>query len=286
MNIKIIENRLKEYAPLSPREELNAFKEIMQEIALCALARVGFFKNAAFQGGSCLRIVYNLNRFSEDLDFILIKPDKTFVWKPFLDALQTEFKLYNLDLKILDRSKADRAIKMAFLKDDSFGKVLFFSHPRGSKDKQIIQIKLEIDTNPPLGSTFQTHFLTFPYTFSLVAQDLPSLFASKCHALLCRSYVKGRDWFDFVWYITKKVIPNYVHLQNALYQTGSWQHQNLIISPQWLIDTFRNKIRNINWQETKKDAEFFLKARDREGLTLWGQDFFLATLKKLEDLIL
>lgn len=283
MTIKIIEERLKEYSPTSGRDELNALKEITQEIALCALARANFFNIAAFQGGSCLRIIHKLNRFSEDLDFVLLEPDKTFIWEPFLRALQLEFKLYNLEFQTIDRSKADRAVKLAFLKDNSFGKVLLFSHPRGPADKQSIQIKLEVDTNPPAQSGYQTHYLDFPYTFSLVAQDLPSLFASKCHALLCRPYAKGRDWFDFVWYVSKKVIPNYVHLKNALEQTGPWQEQKLVVTADWLVEAFNKKIVTIDWEEAKKDAENFLRMPDRDGLKVWGNDFFLATAKKMAD---
>jgi len=283
MSIKIIEERLKEYAPISQRDELNAIKEIIQEIALCALARIDFFSIAAFQGGSCLRIVHKLNRFSEDLDFILFKPDTTFVWEPFLKALQLEFTLYNLEFQAIDRSKADQAIKLAFLKDTSFGKVLLFTHPRGPSDKQTIQIKLEIDTNPPAGSAFQNHFIDFPYTFSIVTQDLPTLFASKCHALLCRPYIKGRDWFDFVWYVSKKIVPNYLHLQKALEQMGPWQKQTITVSNQWLIDALIKKIETIDWAVAKEDAENFLRMHEREGLKAWGNDFFLATVKKLAD---
>jgi predicted nucleotidyltransferase component of viral defense system len=285
MSIKIIEERLKEYAPTSQRDELNAIKEIVQEIALCALARSDFFKIAAFQGGSCLRIVHHLNRFSEDLDFILHEPDKSFVWDPFLKALQLEFKLYALEFHIIDRSKADNAIKMAFLKDNSFGKVLILTHPRSVSDKQTIQIKLEIDTNPPTGSNFQSHFLNFPYPFSIVAQDLPSLFASKIHALLCRPYIKGRDWFDFVWYISKKVVPNYTHLQKAIEQVGPWKNQIVDISKDWIFSELNKKIESINWIEAKKDAENFLRIHERQGLEVWGNDFFLAMVKKFaEDL--
>jgi predicted nucleotidyltransferase component of viral defense system len=283
MSIKIIEERLKEYAPTSQRDELNAIKEIVQEIALCALARSDFFKIAAFQGGSCLRIVHSLNRFSEDLDFILHEPDKSFVWDPFLKALQLEFKLYALEFQIIDRSKADNAIKMAFLKDNSFGKVLILKHSRSSSDKQTIQIKLEIDTNPPADSTFQSHFLNFPYPFSIIAQDLPSLFAGKIHALLCRPYVKGRDWFDFVWYVSKKVVPNYTHLQKAIEQVGPWQNQVVDMSKEWLISELKNKIETINWTEAKKDAENFLRIHERQGLEVWGNDFFLATVKKFAE---
>lgn len=281
MSIKIIEDRLKEYSPVSSRDELHALKEIIQEIALSALARVNFFNKAAFQGGSCLRIVHGLNRFSEDLDFILFKPDRAFVWEPFLKSLQLEFKLYSLEFDVIDRSKADKAVKMAFLKDSSFGKVFVFTHPRGISDKQTIKIKLEIDTNPPEGSEFKTHFINFPYSFSIVSQDLPSLFSGKCHALLCRPFIKGRDWFDFVWYVSKKVVPNYVHLTKAIDQKGPWEKQNVMVTKSWLIKTLTEKIEKIDWVEAKYDVENFLKGRDRESLNVWGTDFFLDMVKKL-----
>lgn len=280
MSIKLIEERLKEYSPVSQRDELNALKEIVQEIGLCALARANFFKIAAFQDGSCLRIIHNLNRFSEDLDFIMLKPDKTFVWEPFLKALQFEFTLYNLAFEVIDRSKADNAVKLAFLKDNSFGKVLLFRHPRSSSDKQSIQIKLEIDTNPPSGSSFENNFLNFPYPFSIITQDLPSLFASKCYALLCRPYVKGRDWYDFIWYVSKKIIPNFIHLQYALKQIGPWQNQEINVTSQWLVQALNDKITTIDWQDAKRDAENFLRAHEREALNVWGNEFFLSTIKK------
>jgi len=281
MSIKIIEERLKEYAPVSQRDELNALKEITQEIALCALDRAHFFNKAAFQGGSCLRIVHGLNRFSEDLDFILFKPDNTFAWEPFLKSLQLEFKLYSLEFDVIDRSQADRAVKMAFLKESSFGKVFVFTHPRGSSDKQTIKIKLEIDTNPPAGSEFEKHFINFPYAFSIVSQDLPSLFASKCHALLCRPFIKGRDWFDFVWYVSKKIVPNYAHLTQAIDQEGPWKKQNITVTKSWLIEALTEKIEKIDWVNAKRDAENFLREQERESLKVWATDFFLAMVKKL-----
>lgn len=281
MSIKIIEERLRSYTPVSQREELNALKEITQEIALSALSRSNFFTKAAFQGGSCLRIVHGLNRFSEDLDFILLKSDREFEWGPFLKALVLEFKLYGLEFEMIDRSKADRAVKMAFLKETSFGKVFVFSHPRGPSDKQSIKIKLEVDTNPPAGSEYEKKFISFPHVFSILSQDMPSLFASKCHALLCRPYTKGRDWFDFLWYISKNIVPNYVHLSKAIDQEGAWKNQNIIVTKNWLIEALNKKIEKIDWDYARKDIENFLRARDREGLNIWGVDLFLAMTKRL-----
>lgn len=281
MNIKIISDRLKTYKPLSQREELNALKEIIQEIALCALARAGFFELAAFQGGSCLRIVHGMNRFSEDLDFMM-RVEKEFVWEPFLQELKREFVLYDLDFQIIDRSKADNAIKTAFLKDTSFGKVLILTHQRTVADKQTLQIKLEIDVNPPANSAFETQFLDFPYSFALMTQDLPSLFASKCHALLCRPFVKGRDWYDFIWYVSKKIKPNLAHFEAAIQQLGPWQNKSIICSAPWFIEALREKIIAIDWLIARQDIENFLRPHEREGLKVWSQEFFLATLNKLE----
>ena len=274
MSLKIIENRLRAYQPTNAREELSALKEIIQEIALSALARAGFFAVAAFKGGSCLRIVHKLERFSEDLDFTLIKPNETFVWDPLLKALQDEFVLYDLACEFLDRSKADQAVKQAFLKDQSFGKVLTLRYPRSSSDESVIKIKLEIDTNPPAGSKFEAHNIDFPYTFSLVTQDLPSLFAGKCHALLCRKYTKGRDWFDFVWYINKGVQPHYAYLQNALYQVGPWQGKALQMNKAWLKEALKAKIETVDWESARDDAGKFLNVVQMRALDSWGCEFF------------
>ncbi len=282
MNI-ILENRLKQYTLQSKQDELNALKEIFQEIALAALSRTDFFKYAAFQGGTCLRILYGLPRFSEDLDFVLLKTDPNFQWSLFLKTMQLEFEAYGLHLEATDRSKADIAIKKAFLKERSFGQSLTLSYPRNTSDTQSIQIKLEIDINPPEGSAFEVKYLDFPYPFSLTLQDRPSLFAGKCHALLCRKYVKGRDWFDFIWYVTQKTPINYDLLEQALYQTGPWEKQPVgTFSKDWVFEQLHAKIFSVDWIDAKKDVAQFLKPREAESLPLWNKDFFLHYCEQLK----
>lgn len=283
MSTNLIESRLKQYDIRSQQEELNALKEIIQELALAALSRTDFFKIAGFQGGTSLRIIYGLYRFSEDLDFVLIKPDLHFKWDLFLKNIQLEFETYGLHLEVQDRSKVEDTIKKAFLKENSFGQVLTLSFPRKISDIQKIRIKLEIDTRPPEGSQFETKFLDFPYPYSIVMQDLPSLFAGKCHALLCRSYTKGRDWFDFVWYASRKTPINYKLLQNALYQTGPWQNENLKITKQWITTQLKEKIETIDWKYAKDDVIRFLKPREAESLQLWSGSFFINYVEKLEE---
>ncbi len=143
--MEVIENRIRQYNPINKQEELNAFKEISQELALSALSRSGFFGQAAFLGGTCLRIIHGLQRFSEDLDFSLKTSNTGFSWSPYLEEISQEFAAYGLNLKTIDRSKAPSAVRKAFLKEDSFGQVLQLAYQRNRSDKQVVQIKLEID---------------------------------------------------------------------------------------------------------------------------------------------
>ena len=281
MEIRIIEERIREYQPSNKEEELNAFKEIIQEIVLSALSRTSFFKHGAFQGGTCLPIVYGLNRFSEDMDFILFKPERHFEWKHFFHEIELEFRAYGLRLEVKDRSKAPDIVKKAFLKESSFGQVLKFIYERSRSDVQVVNIKLEIDTNPPEGSKFETKIISFPEPFTIVSQDLPSLFAGKIHALVCREYVKGRDWFDFVWYSAKKTSVNGSFLKNALMQQGPWKGQLLSLNDQWLKENLKMKIEGINWEAAKNDVQPFLRKKQLRILDLWNKDYF----KDLADLL-
>lgn len=275
MEITTIEERIKEYQPKNKEEELNAFKEIAQEIVLSSLSRADFFKHAAFQGGTCLRIVHGLNRFSEDLDFILFREDKDFKWSHYFNEIELEFKGYGFTLEVKDRSKADNAVKKAFLKENSFGQVLKLIYERTRSDVQIVNIKLEVDTNPPMESGFETKIISFPEPFSIVVQDLPSLFAGKLHALLCREYVKGRDWYDFIWYVSRKTKTNFLNLQNALFQQGPWKGKELMVNNKWVNENLRKKIESINWDITKNDIRPFLRERQLRTLELWNKDFFI-----------
>ena len=282
MKIDIIQDRLKHYDLRSKQAKENAIKEICQEVALAGLARENFFKTAMFQGGTCLRIMHGLKRFSEDLDFILMTPNKAFDWEPYLRAITVEFEAFGLSLEVIDRSEADNTIKKAFLKEGSFGKVLNLQYSRVPSDKQKILIKLEVDTNPPDGSIPETHYLDYPYPFSIVTQNIPSLFAGKCHALLCREYIKGRDWFDFIWYIQNKHKVNFPFLKNALEQCGPYQNTTISMSNDWLCTALENKINALDWKVVAADVLKFLPAELSHLIDHWDKPMFLALLNKLD----
>ncbi len=277
--IELIRQRLAFYNAKDALEEEQATKEILQEVALYALWRGGFFEIAAFQGGTSLRILHKLPRFSEDLDFILLQPS-AFDWGRYLKPLLTGLTEFGLQSEVLDKSKMDRNIREALLKNDSIGNQLNLRFNRG-RNSPTLKIKLEIDINPPAGSTFAYTYLDFPLDFEVCHQDLPSNFALKIHALLCRPYLKGRDWYDLNWYIKQSVQPNWPHLRAALNQIGPWKGQQQAIDTRWVVDKLKEKIATIDWKAAAADVERFLGPAERESLKLWSARFFSTKVAQL-----
>lgn len=278
--IELIQRRLDSYNPANQVEEEQAVKEILQEIALYALWRVGFFEVAAFQGGTSLRILHKLPRFSEDLDFILKVPDPKFEWGHYLEKLLEGLQEFGLKSEVLDKSHMDQRVKKALLKDNSIANQLNLTFYRGHAGQKL-NIKLEIDINPPQGSGYEYTYLDFPLDFEVCHQDLSSNFALKMHALLCRTYLKGRDWYDFSWYVTQKVQPNIPHLQAALYQYGPWAGQDIAVDNDWLRNAMLEKVATVDWQDAATDVARFLKTIERQGLQLWSERFFRAKVENL-----
>lgn len=284
MSVEIIQQKLLTYQCQTVLDQENALKEIAQEIALMALSRAGFFRVAAFQGGTCLRILYGLQRFSEDLDFVLEKPDPAFDWEKYIQSIREEFNAYGYTLEVTNKSRLDKTMKTAFLKADSEGGILVLKDSRTNRPK--LQIKLEIDTNPPEGSEYELKYLDFPLSYSVQTQNLPSLFAGKSHALLCRDYTKGRDWYDFTWYIARQTPINFSLLSKAIQQTGPWKNQNILITPEWFLQELKAKISSIKWDDAKKDVARFLRPRELLALDVWSKEFFISRVDKLQEYLL
>jgi predicted nucleotidyltransferase component of viral defense system len=279
--IEFIQKRLDGYGATNSVEEGQATKEIIQEVALYALWRAGFFEVAAFQGGTSLRILHALPRFSEDLDFMLKEPDPAFDWSGYLVQLLACFGEYGLKSEALSKGRMEQRIKKAVIKDSSLTSQLNLSFYQGHAGQKI-NIKLEIDVEPPAESGYEYTYLDFPTDFEVCHQDLSSNFALKIHALLCRGYLKGRDWYDFNWYIKQGVSPNLPHLKNALVQYGPWQGQgDLAVDRAWLTAVLQEKITGIDWAEATGDVERFLKPAEAQSLSLWSTRFFSAKLEQL-----
>jgi len=281
VSVSFIQDRLNSFNCQSVQEEENAIREIAQEVILGGLSRGGFFKEAVFQGGTCLRILYNLERFSEDLDFVLSEPNSKFCIDPYLEGLNAELKVYGFNFDIKDRKEVSGAVQKQFIKDNSLVKLLTFQHLKPGRSTRNIKVKIEVDTNPPNNSISEVKYHDFPFPYEVVTQDLPSLFASKSHALLCREYMKGRDWYDFVWYVSRKCSVNYQLLSSALDQHGPWNGMGIQVDKKWYLEEIKNRIKRIDIQKVKEDVLRFIKPHDLPSIEIWSVDFFLDRLNKL-----
>ena len=280
---ELLGERINDYAPTNALEQENVLQELMQHFVLAALSRAGLFSEAAFHGGTCLRILFGMNRFSEDLDFLLRQPTPDFAWAPYLEKTRRDCEEEGIVFEAQDRSDAGRAVRKAFLKTDSVGQLLTLTLPYSRNPRRKIKIKLEIDTNPPAGSHFQTGYITFPQTAAITTQTLESGFATKSHALLCREYTKGRDWYDFLWYISKATVPDFGLLGNALDQVGPWAGRKLRVTGGWYVDSVRQRIEEIDWDVARADVSRFVSAKEQQGLELWDSDLFMYHLNRLAE---
>jgi predicted nucleotidyltransferase component of viral defense system len=281
MSVQLIQQRLNSYSVHTQMEEEHAVREITQEVVLVALGRTDFFQKAAFHGGTCLRIFHGLNRFSEDLDFALKVPDPSFVLEPYLKSVCDELSAFGYAFEIQSRANSGTAVQKAFLKDDSIGQLLTLDYRPAAGPMRKIRVKLEVDTRPPDGAEFEISYQDFPFVSSVTTYDLPSLFAGKLHALICREYVKGRDWYDFVWYTAMRVSPNYTLLASALEQTGH-RKDAAPLDRTGCIDMLEEKINSIDWKQARSDVERFVKPNELPSLELWSREFFLSRSRKLD----
>jgi len=276
---ELLRTRIRDRASSSAVDAEQALKETLQEIALYALWQTDFFELALFHGGTSLRLLHGLPRFSEDLDFLAIAPEPHFRWSGYFDALTRVMREFGVKCELKELNP-ERAVRKALLKDNSIVSQLNLAIV---DSRRKLKVKLEIDTHPPAGSGAIWQFAEFPADFEVHTQDLASNFALKLHALLCREYLKGRDWYDFVWYCRQRVVPNSELLRHALQQTGPWRDRDVKPGPTWLTEALEAKVREIDWARAARDVEPFLHASERASLTVWSERFFLAKVKQLSD---
>jgi len=192
-------------------------------------------------------------------------------------------KAYGYDIEITDRSRADIAVRKVFLKDDSLGKVLQLQYADRSGPPKKIRIKLEVDANPPSESGMEIKYVDFPFVSSVTVQDKPSLFAGKVHALLCREYVKGRDWYDFLWYTSQNIGINYEFFSSALRQQGPWQGARIDVDLKWCVEHLEEKVTSIDWAAAREDVRRFVRVTEQPSLELWGGELFISQVRKIKE---
>ena len=262
-------------------------KEIVQEIVLCGLSRGGFFKDAAFYGGTALRIFYDLDRFSEDLDFSLTTQNPKFNLTKYYSYIENEMESLGLDFSVQEKIKSfDSNIKSAFLKGNTKEHILtIYENSEDAKfinREEAIRIKFEVDTNPPTGATYETKFGLLPSPYQVKLYDLPSLFAGKIHACLCRKWksrVKGRDFYDYVFFLSIGAPVNLESLKSKLVQS-KFIDENYNLSIENLKKLLYERFDNLNIEHAKQDVLPFVK--DKSKLDLWSTEFFKEITKSLK----
>lgn len=282
-----VERMLSRYTCSTTRDTTNALREILQEIALLGLWRSKFFEHAAFYGGTALRILYGLDRFSEDLDFSLLKRDHSFDLGKYTIALEKELYGFGFETQVEKREKIhSSAVQSAFLKANTLNTLLTVTTDtkiiKGIHSEQLLKIKIEIDTEPPLDFTTESRYLLQPLPFAVRVYSLPDLFAGKMHAILCRKWqnrVKGRDWYDLVWYIGNYPQLHLSHLEQRMLQSGHLP-ENTSLDKDLFFSLLMASIDNLTIKQAQKDAALFIK--DADTTEVWSKDFFKQIIQKIE----
>lgn len=280
-----IEQMLAKYNPQSTLDYENALKEILQEIILLGLDRSGFFEKAAFYGGTALRILHGLDRFSEDLDFTLLKPDKNFKFDKYFSGLERELKSFGFEFSLERIEKAeDRTIESAFLKTNTQMLFLNITGARAFADtiqkNQSLKIKFEVDVDPATSFVTEIKTQLLPSAYTVKTLTLSSLFAGKMHAALLRKWktrVKGRDFYDVQWYLARSIPIQKSYLEEKLENSGAL---NEPLTEASLIKMFQARSDSVNWAQAKEDVAVFLN--DKNQISLWSAEFFKDIIQRVQ----
>jgi len=286
-----IAKMLEKYDLSTADKTYEALREILQEIVLLGLYRAGFFDHALFYGGTALRILYGLDRFSEDLDFSLIVPNDAFDLGVYEDAVIEALHSFGFEVTI-QLKNTEGTIKSAFLKGNTSQHLLNIEAPddivKTFGQGRLVKIKFEVDTHPPLNFQSEKKTLLVPSPFIINTMTVPSLFAGKMHAILCRNWSsrpKGRDWYDLVWYVSQGYELDVNHLRARLHQSCSWQEKQVVTIPadineEYILELLKKRIEDLDVSAAKRDVEVFIA--DSRVLNIWSKDFFMDIAGKIK----
>jgi len=281
MNPAVTE-RLAKAKTTTVEQELNIFREMIQEIVLLGLWRSKFFEKAAFYGGTSLRILYGLNRFSEDLDFTLLAPLPGFNLAPYEAALQRELAAFGFETEISRKEKKPQTkIESAFIKANTMIHLLKVNSPYRTHSDALLKVKIEVDIDPPADAATEAVPVFWPIPYSIKSLTKPCLFAGKLHACLCRSArqnIKGRDWYDFLWYIAHATPVSLKHLQKRMEQSGHWPEKEKLTLAK-LQGLLKDRIAALDFERLKADVRPFIN--QPSDLDAWDKSLFNAATDRL-----
>ena len=271
--MNIFEQMLSRYEIKTNEQKRNATYQVMQEITLAGLYRGGFFDKAAFYGGTCLRIFHELPRFSEDMDFSLIGKDDKFDLESYFPSIIEEFKAAGRDVVITRKEKKkETKVESAFLKDNT---AIYDVKFTTEKD---LKIKIEVDIDPPLGFTTEQKLSLMPFSFMTRCFTLPDLYAGKMHALIFRNWktrVKGRDWYDFEWYVRQNVPLDFAHLQIRTKELNGMD-----IDKETFTSMLKERLSSTDINMVKRDVFSFIQ--NPKEVDIWSNDYFLQLADRIK----
>lgn len=277
---------LKNYGQIrEPDDEKNAIKEIIQYITLLGLHRGGFFEKASFYGGTALRLLYGLDRFSEDMDFCLNKQDSEFNLKPYFSPILEELERFGFNAKIESKKTGPEAvIESAFVKQDTIeGLLLIEKNLRGAIKGELLKVRLEVDKYNPEGASFSKKLVKLPVPYMIGTLTEPSLFAGKIHALIARTYlnrVKGRDYYDFLFYMARGTKVNIKYLESKLRDSKHFSDDDKL-SLEALKEILVNKFKTVDFSKAKADVLPFIKKDKVSSLNDWSYELFSSIAQEL-----
>lgn len=284
-----IKAMLSQYGEIkTPLDEKNALKEIIQKICLVGLHRKDFFEKAAFYGGTALRIIYKLERFSEDLDFCLDEKDPEFRWIDYKLAVEQELKTYGFDASF-ESKKEDSisAVGSAFVKQSTLKGLILIDAKSKSSQQELVKVRLEIDKSNPKGATYASPIIMQPEVIQIKTLDEPSLFAGKMHAIIARQYnnnVKGRDYFDLLFYLKRGVKINLIYLENKLKDSGHLEASGVLTEAR-LRGIYLEKIASVDFKQAVNDVSPYISAKQKDSLKSWSVSFFSALAPQLYEAV-
>lgn len=267
---EIFNQMLSAYELTTEQQKRNATFEVNQQIILAGLYNGGLFNEAAFYGGTCLRIFHGLQRFSEDMDFSLLAPSDKFDFTKYFQPIIDQFAIIGREVEIKKKDKKNFGkVESAFLKDNTDVYDIMFQTERS------VKIKIEVDTQPPLKFNTEQKLILLPQSFMTRCFTLPDLFAGKMHALVYRAWknrVKGRDWYDFEWYVRKGVSLDFTHLHERALQFNEED-----ITKESFLEKLNERLATADINQVKADVLPFI--RNQKELEIWSNDYFLQLAK-------
>lgn len=268
----------------------NLLREILQEVILCHMKEAGLFEDMAFHGGTSLRLLHRIDRFSEDLDMSLLVANESYDIAAKMRDLEVSLLNSGFRLEFQNKSKPTKAIKVFYVNDSDI--LNQFAREIGNVIAgEKIKIKFELDVLPSDHQVFADSRVKSTFSVIVKSHDLTTCMGQKIHAVLCRSHfygmdiIKGRDLYDLEWYLEQGIIPNYNNLRECLIRGGPWEKQKLQIDRAWVVAEIHKSLQTKSFPMILEDLRPLVDSTIFESISArWNKSYYSQLVaEKLKD---